>query len=258
MITIAILTHNHQTLIADALESAQWSDEVIIIDQGSTDHTLAIAATFPNVKIFHAEKREKISSYHQATRLATHDWIFFLNPDERISPELLKELEGLLPDIAKFYQVPLHFYFNGKRIHHCGWSSQKETRLINRKHGEFVEEWGHPVFKSSDEKPAHLKFPVLCYSSTSLHDLIKKIQVESDHFAEHHRYTRSISLWTAIRKGMWAFFKSYIFQAGFLEGSEGFVISLYQAQKIYYSYLKVQELNQDRPRTEAEQISDET
>src|SRR5438876_12242392 len=110
-ISTIIITLNEEDNIKDCLESVKWSDEIIVIDSGSTDKTVEIARTYTDIvftqKLSYAGKR------NYGIDKASCDWIFWLDADERVTEELKKEILNLLkstPDIQPTQHTPASAY----------------------------------------------------------------------------------------------------------------------------------------------------
>ncbi|MGE3953580.1 MAG: glycosyltransferase family 2 protein [Parachlamydiales bacterium] len=233
MITVALLTRNDERRIGRTLESLEWADEVLLIDTGSTDHTVEIAATFPNVKVHH----EPFSGYGQlrqkGARLASHDWIFSIESDEVMSEALAVELQELTKDPACVYSVPRQNYFNNKWIKCCGWHPDRQVRLSHRSH--------------SAKQQVALEGPLLHYPFTSIAEMIDKIQYDSDLFAIEYHHRKKGSILRAHLLGFWHFWKHYLFKGGLFAGAEGYIICRYLGHRALYKMLKLRQVNLDLP-----------
>ncbi len=228
----------------ETLESVSSFHEVIVADTGSTDETVEIAKSFPNVKIEHLEFNGFGSTHNEASRLASNDWIFSLDSDEVLSPELVQELQSLKLDPNAVYSFARHNYFNGKHIKSCsGWHPDWIVRLYNRKMTSFSNDLVHEKVETKNLKLISLHSPIRHTPYRHVGDFLTKMQTYSNLFAEQHRHKRSSSFGRAVLHGWFAFFRSYIFKRGVLNGKEGFIISLYIGQTTFYKYLKLAELN---------------
>ena len=118
MLSVILLTHNNERLISDILESLEWCRDIIVLDIGSTDHTMEIAQTFPHVRIHQSKFSVLGTLYNELASLAANDWIFSLSPDETIPSELAEELQELTLDPACLYAVARQTFFRGKWIKH--------------------------------------------------------------------------------------------------------------------------------------------
>lgn len=244
LISAHVLTHNSERSLHATLASLKNFQEVIVIDTGSTDHSLAIARSFPNVKV-HLYPLQGFGAMHNlAASLASYDWIFSIDSDEIASPSLIKELATLALDPCVLYSVERHNYYNGKRIKCCaGWYPDWVVRLYNRKTARFTEELIHEKVDVQQCRMIRLKGHLCHTPYVSADDFLRKMQSYSSWFAKQYQGKKRSSLGQAILRAGLAFLKNFFLKRGFLGGKEGLIISLYNTQTTYYKYLKLAEAN---------------
>lgn len=241
MITATVLTKNSQKTLKSTLESLKKFPEIIILDSGSTDDTLKIAKGFANVKIHTSPFLGFGPMHNYAAKLAQNDWIFSIDSDEILSSELAKEIFSLSLDPNKVYSVQRHNYFQGKHIKWCGgWHPDWVIRLYHRKKTQFSKDLVHEKVDQKDLKTSFLQHPLKHTPYHEIGDFLDKMQQYSTLFAEQN-ITRESSLLHAFIHSWGAFLKSYIFKLGFLGGSEGLIISMYNGHTAFYKYLKLAE-----------------
>jgi glycosyltransferase involved in cell wall biosynthesis len=248
MISVCILTKNVSATLQKTLESTRLFSEVVILDNGSTDETCQIASLFPNVKIYHSPFIGFGRLRNKAALFATHDWILALDSDEVLSPSLIEEILRLKLDPQMAYLIPRHNFYNGKRIRGCGWDHEKVARLYHRLSHSFSEAEVHESlqYKQSIE----LSSPLLHTPYRSTTDFLTKMEHYSTLFAKQYKGKRKSSFFKAISHALYAFFRSYFLKRGLFCGSEGFIISLYNANTTFYKYLKLKEaMKQSRDRS---------
>lgn len=246
MISVTVLTQNSKKHIKEVLTSLQGFKEVVVCDTGSTDDTLSIAETFPNVTIHSIVLKGFGPMHNEASSLAKGDWILSIDSDEVVTRELAEEILGLKLNPDCVYSFPRHNYFNEKWIKWCGWYPDRQFRLYHKRNTCFTDDWVHEGVVCDKMKRVSLKNGVKHYSYSTIDDFLIKMQSYSKLFAEQNRGKKSSSLLKAIGHGFFAFFKSYFLQRGFLGGKEGFVISSYQGHTAFYKYLKLAEANQQK------------
>ncbi len=241
MITVAILTKDNQDTIAATLDSIKGFDEALLLDTGSCDRTLEIAKNYSNVTIHTAPFCGFGKLRNIAADLAKNDWILALDADEALSPALALEIgrTPLSPDCV--YLMPFHNFYNGRHIKWCGWHPETHLRLYNRRKTGFDMAFVHEGLRRDGLRIIDFKEPVFHYPYRSTADFLRKMQTYSTLFAEQNAGKKKASLFTAIRHGSFAFFKSYILKKGFLGGREGFIISVYNGNTAFYKYLKLAE-----------------
>ncbi len=240
MISVTILTKNCGRCLGRTLESASSFDEVIILDTGSTDDTLEVAKSFPNVTIHHSPFIGFGPSHNLATSLAKNDWILSIDSDEILSPPLIEEIQSLSLSTKAVYSIQRHNYFNGKHIKWCGgWHPDWVARLYHRKQTKFNDAMVHEKILINGLKVIALKNSMIHVPYREMNDFLHKMQAYTTLFAQHKK--GKSSLLKAILHSKFAFFKSYVLKRGFLGGKEGYIISSYNAHTAFYKYLKLSE-----------------
>lgn len=248
-ISVTILTRNSESHLTEVLESAKAFAEVIILDEQSSDRTLEIAGRFANTRIYPAQKpilNEGFGARHNyATSLASFDWILSLDSDEIISPELNDEIAALPLSEHCVYSMPRENYFNDKRIKSCGWHPDRKIRIYHRQTTRFSDQYVHEKILRDGLQEIRLTHPLKHYSYESIADFINKMQLYSELFAIQHQGSKKSSPVKALSHSLFAFFKHYFLQLGFMDGYEGFLISSCSACGVFYKYLKLYESNRN-------------
>lgn len=243
MISICILTKNSAPTLKATLDSVKSFDEVILLDNGSTDDTLQLAKTYPNVSVHTAPFIGFGPLRNLAATFATNDWILCLDSDEVLSPALLEELHALPLDPESAYSFPRHNFYNDKWIKGCGWDGEQIARLYHRGKSQYCSSQVHEKLEATQIIP--LNSPIFHTPYRSTTDFLSKMQHYSTLFAEQNKGIKHSSFSIALAHGAYAFFRSYILKKGILLGKEGFVISLYNANTTFYKYLKLAEFNSE-------------
>lgn len=243
MISVTILTKNSERSLKKTLDSLRAFDQVILLDSGSSDQTLEIAKSYPNVQIHSTSFKGFGPLHNEAAALASRDWIFSIDSDEIVTEELAKELLTLELDPSKVYVIERHNYFNGKRIKGCaGWSPDWVTRLYNKQRTRFSDALVHEKVIEDNLSPIRLKNPLLHTPYLEIADFLAKMQHYTALSAEQTK-RRPPSFLKILLHTWHAFFKSYVLKGGFLAGKEGFIISAYNSHTTFYKYLKQRELS---------------
>lgn len=244
MISVCILTKNSEKTLQATLDSVKDFPEVVLLDTGSSDRTIEIAKEYPNVKIHNSHFYGFGPLRNEIAKRSSHDWILALDSDEVLSENLAQEILNarLNPLIA--YGMPRHNFYQGQRIRGCGWGGDKVVRLYNRKTTQFCSSAVHESLQA--KKVYRFRFPLLHTPYLSTEDFLRKMQHYSSLFAEQYKGEKHSSFCKALGKALFTFFRSYIIKKGILDGSSGFVISLYNANTAFYKYLKLRDLNLER------------
>jgi len=239
MISVTILTKNSAPFLHSLLTQLVSFPEVIILDTGSEDDTLKIAAQFANVSIHTSPFVGFGKTHNIASDLAHHEWILSLDSDEIPTDELIEEIHSLDLDPNSVYSISRHNWYRNKWIKGCGWYPDRVVRLYNKKATRFSEDEVHETVLSKHLQIISLKNPVNHHPYNSIDDFLRKMSLYSSLFAKQHKGRKKASFVTALSHGCWAFFKSFFLKRGFLLGTEGLEISLYNSITAYYKYLKL-------------------
>ncbi len=247
VISVCILAKNSESTLLATLSSLSRFQEIILLDTGSTDRTMEIAGSFANVRVFETPFTGFGLLRNQAAALASNDWIFAVDSDEIVTKALDDEISSFSLDGGSLYEIDFHNYFNGRRIFGCGWHPERHIRLYNRKSTRFSDSSLHEGVLTNQLRIVRLKHPIIHTPYRSISDFLAKMQHYSDLFAQEYKGRRSSSFSKALFHGAAAFLRSYIIKRGFLSGSEGFTISMYNANVAFYKYLKLAEANRKKP-----------
>ena len=159
---------------------------------------------------------------------------------ERISPELQQEiLQAIARPLADGYRLPRLSTFCGQFIHHSGWRPDYTLRLVRRQKAGFTDHFLH-AHMTVQGSQADLQYPIIHFSYRDLRDVLDKLDRYSSGNALDmaKRSLPSKGLGQALSHGIWAFIRTYILRAGFLDGSAGLMLAIYNAECTYYKYLK--------------------
>ena len=242
-LSVILITKNEAANIRDCLQSVAWADEIIVVDSGSTDDTVAICREFtPHVHVrdwpgFGIQK-------NRALDLATRDWVLSLDADERVTPELRAELEAAMRSgAADGYEIPRLSSFCGRFMRHSGWYPDYVLRLFKRGTARFSDNLVHERLILQG-RTARLQSNLLHYSFNDLESVLRKMDQYSTAGAQMQlQRGRKVTLPGAVLRGMWSFVRSYIIRGGILDGQEGFMLAVSNAEGTYYRYVKLLLLN---------------
>ncbi len=242
MLSVTIITKNEESHIRQCLEAVKWAGEIIVLDSGSADETVAICRKFTQ-HVYETDWQGFGIQKQRALNKATGDWVLSIDADEIITPELRAEIEQAItqnPHDAFF--IPRHSSYCGKFIKHSGWTPDYVLRLFRREAGFFSNDIVHErvVVKGNI---GFLKSPILHYSYTDLAEVLRKMDSYSTLGAKQlYEKNAQSSLSKALLKGLWTFFRTYVLRLGFLDGQHGLMLAIYSAETSYYKYLKLWEL----------------
>lgn len=243
-LSVIIITKNEALNIRDCIESVKWADEIIVVDSGSTDDTLAICREFTPHVYTHDWPGFGIQK-NRALDYARKDWVLSIDADERVTPELRIEIEAAMRDgKAQGYELPRLSSFCGRFMRHSGWYPDYVLRLFKRGSARFSDNLVHERLILNG-KAERLKCLLLHYAFENLEEVLHKTNQYSTAGAQmQFQRGRDSSLTGAVLRGLWSFVRSYVLRAGFLDGREGFILAVSNAEGTYYRYLKLMLLNQ--------------
>jgi glycosyltransferase involved in cell wall biosynthesis len=238
-LSVIIITKNEGHNIRACLESVAWADEIIVVDSGSTDDTASICREF-TPHVYSHDWPGFGPQKNRALDYASKDWVLSLDADERIPLELHTEIQSVMREgIEDAYEIPRLSSFCGRNIHHSGWRPDYVTRLFKRGAGRFSDDLVHErvIVTGSTGK---LRQSILHESFRDAEELLDKINRYSTASALMLRKNnRTASLKKAVAHALWAFLRTYILRAGFLDGREGFMLAVSTAEGTYYRYVKL-------------------
>jgi glycosyltransferase involved in cell wall biosynthesis len=245
MLSVIIITKNEQAAIADCLSSIAWAEEIIVLDSGSTDDTVAICKSF-GASVTNTDWPGFGAQKNRALALAKGDWVLSIDADERVSPVLRQEIEAAManPEKNAAFRMPRQSSYCGQFIRHSGWWPDYVTRLFRRDSARFSDDLVHERVLVEGTTQT-LMAPLLHISYTSLEEVLEKTnRYSSDGAAMAYARGKRASLKMALLHGLWAFFRTYILRRGFLDGKMGFILAVSNAETTYYRYLKLMLLAQ--------------
>lgn len=237
-LSVIIITKNEALNIRECLESVKWADEIIIVDSGSTDETVAICRELTPHVYSHDWPGFGVQK-NRALGYASNDWVLSLDADERVTHGLSAEIELTMREgQAHGYEIPRLSSFCGRFMRHSGWYPDYVTRLFLRNKASFTNDLVHE--RVVVEGPVgRLTHNLLHESFRDLEQLLAKMNHYSSAGAEMlSQKGRDATLSQAIFHGLWAFVRSYFIRAGFLDGAEGFMLAVSTAEGTYYRYAK--------------------
>ena len=238
-ISAIIITKNEAANISACINSVAWADEIIVVDSGSTDGTVEICRDL-GAKVFMHDWPGFGAQKNRALNYATNEWVFSIDADERVAPKLHTEIQSAMQDGEKdAYEMPRLSSFCGRYIHHSGWHPDYVTRLFKRGTGRFSDDLVHERVIVTGTT-GRLRQLILHESFRDLDELLDKVNRYSTASALMlHKKGRTATLKKAIAHAVWAFLRTYILRAGFLDGREGFMLAVSTAEGTYYRYVKL-------------------
>lgn len=243
-LSVIIIAKNEAANIGDCLASVAWADQIIVVDSGSRDDTVSIARAMGAEVHLHEDWPGFGPQKNRALGYASHDWVFSIDADERVTPELRNEIvQAIRNSTVDGYYCPRLSQFCGQFIHHSGWYPDLVLRLFKRGTAKFSDSLVHESVLMTG-KTAKLKSPLLHYSYLSADDVERKVEHYSTAAAQQMFAAgkKSSSLGAALSAG-WAFIRTYVVRLGVLDGIAGWNIARMNARTTYLKYRKLIALN---------------
>jgi glycosyltransferase involved in cell wall biosynthesis len=242
VLSVIIITKNEAEHIDRCLASVRWADEIIVLDSGSVDNTVELCRTYTD-KVFVTDWPGFGVQKQRALAKAQGDWVLSIDADEIVTPELKEEIAvALQQEHYMGYEIPRLSSYCGRQMRHGGWWPDYVLRLFRRECGQFTNSVVHERLVVQGET-GQLATPLLHDAFVNLDEVLHKVNSYSMLGAKmlYHRGVRS-SLSKAVFKGFWTFIRTYWLQAAFLDGRQGLMLSISNAEGTYYKYLKLLEL----------------
>jgi len=233
-LSIVISAYNEQKKIRACLESAKWADEIIFVDNSSTDKTAKIAKEFTK-KIYTAKNDPKKIDLQKNLGIekATNDWIFLLDADEVITPELKEEIKETIEinnSAVNGYSVPRKNIIFGRWIEYTGWYPDYQLRLFRKGKGKYEETHYHePIKVAGNTEKLLSNLEHYNYDSVSQF-FYRGLQVYAPNEAEELlRKGYVFSYADVIKFPFKEFLSRYFAREGYKDGFHGLVLSLLMA-----------------------------
>ena len=243
-ISILVLTKNEEKIVEACLASAKWANELIVVDNNSTDKTTEIAKKY-TIKIFQKEFEGYDKERNFALGKATENWVFYLDADERITAQLREEIEQATSNkqqATSVSAVPRKNILLGKWQRHGGWYPDYQIRLFKKKalagwRGELHEQ---PEFTG---KLGYLANPLIHLTHRDITSMMEKtakwapIEAKLLYQANHPK----MSWWRFARIIKTEILKRFL-RGGWRDGTRGWIEIFYQSFSLFITYVKLWEM----------------
>jgi glycosyltransferase involved in cell wall biosynthesis len=234
-----IIARNEARHIEACLNSLTFCDERIVVDGGSDDDTVALAKACGASVVVAPEWRGFGPQKNYALSLASGEWVLSIDADESVSEKLAAEImDAIARGQADGYEMPRLSTFCGRPMRHSGWYPDYVLRLFRRERARFSDDLVHERV-ICDGVVKRLREPLTHHPVARLEDSLSRMDRYSTARAEMIVASgRRVSFFTGILRGWWTFIQTYFIRLGFLDGAEGFLLAVANAQGTYYRYMK--------------------
>ncbi|MFH1837592.1 MAG: glycosyltransferase family 2 protein [Candidatus Omnitrophota bacterium] len=246
-VTVVIITKNEEENIAECLESVLWADEIIVVDDESTDSTREISGKYTD-KIFVRKMENEGRHRNWAYEKASHDWVLSVDADERVTPELSDEINKLLRNAPEFkaYTIPRRNYIGKHWLRYGGEYPAPQTRLFLKDEFKYEEAEVHPrAFLKGD--CGHLKGDLIHYSHKDITDYLRSLNNHTTlearkWFLTGRKMSFGHALWRALDR---CFYRRLLRKKGYKDGIYGLTVAIFSGMYQLVSYLKYREMMEE-------------
>ncbi len=243
-LSVIIITKNEERNIHRCLESLKWAPEIIVADSHSSDQTPEIAQSFGNVKLIDTDWLGYSKTKSLAIENTSHDWILWLDADEKVTDELKVEIEKLFEspdDLKKFsaYKIKRRNWFMNQEVKYSGWQNDWVVRLFRKDKCHFDDKHVHESLEISGDV-GKLKSCLNHYTYTNLEDYLEKYNKYNllsarDKFSK----TKKVNFYHLLIKPWLRFMRHYVLQFGFLDGKLGITLCTMSGVSVFFRYVKI-------------------
>jgi glycosyltransferase involved in cell wall biosynthesis len=238
LLSAIVITRNEAANIGACLDALSFCDERIVVDCGSTDSTVEIARK-KGARVEIHEWRGFGPQKNFALSLATATWVLSIDADERVTRELAAEIDRAIAyTLADGFELPRLSSFCGRDMRHSGWYPDYVLRLFRRGKARFDDAVVHERV-ICEGSLLRLKEPLIHHPVQKLEDALARMDRYSTASADALVASgKRVSFFAGIGHGLYAFLRTYVLKLGFLDGAEGFLLAVANAEGSYYRYMK--------------------
>lgn len=239
-LSVVLITKNESELISDCLKSVNWADEIIVLDAGSTDNTCQMAQA--QGAIVHQSQQAWPGfgiQRQRAQHYATGDMILMIDADERVTPQLQLSIEEILQQpkqINTIYSIKRSNWFLGRFMRHSGWYPDPVTRLYPR-HFTWHSHLVHESLNTENATIETIKGDLLHLTCRDLHRFQQKQLAYAEAWArQRFNNGQTCSLGAVYGHTLAAWLKTLIVRGGILDGKQGCILAMVNAQYTFNKY----------------------
>lgn len=241
-VSAVLIVKNEAKKLSDCLASVTWADEIIVLDSGSTDDTLALADAFPGTKVFSNHDWQGFGNQRErAAALASCDWIFMIDADERVTPELQASILSAVRQPPAVWSVNRLCWCFGRFIRHSAMHPDWVPRLYPRGSASYDNTRVHEHLVNPNNLPERRLGGILLHY---VYDSVRHQKGKAAHYAEEWALQRAqngktTSLSAASLHATACFLRMYFLRAGFLDGRAGFLLAVLLSQATFAKYAEL-------------------
>jgi hypothetical protein len=247
-LSVAIITKNEEGNIRACLQSISFADQVVLVDSGSTDTTLAIATEF-GCEVYNEAWHGFGPQKQLAIEKCRQPWILVLDADERIPSGTADIIKKIVTDAnvkEAGFSFPRKNYFQGRWIKHAGWWPDRIIRLFRKDAGRMTTAIVHESVEVQGAVGL-LDVAIEHYTESSLSKILQKIDKYSTLGAEEaFKAGKTSSVLSAFMRAFFTFNQDYFFRLGILDGRQGLTLAVTDAVNKFFKYAKLSELGKNK------------
>ncbi len=242
-LSVVVLTKNEESNISECLDSVKWADDIVIVDDESTDKTIEICRRFSDrifLRKMDVEGRHRNWAYAQAR----NTWVLSLDADEKVSEELKQEISEVLKENKEFvaFSIPLRNYIGNHWVRYGGWYPAGKVRLFRKDKFKYEEVKVHPrVFITGE--CGHLTKDIIHKGYPDLAHFLDSLNRQTTWEAEKwFSQNKPMKLGRFLYRTLDRFIRAYFVKKGYKDGFIGFAVAFYAGLYQFMSYLKYREM----------------
>ena len=242
-LSVTVITLNEASNIDAALASVAWADEIVVVDSGSVDETVALAKRHTD-RVSHRDWSGYGAQKDHAADLASHDWILSLDADERVTPELAAEIQETLSrePSHRGYRIPRTTRYLDRWMRTTDFYPDYQLRLYDRRVGRWSDDAVHESVRL-DGPTARLGHDLQHHAYRSLSAHVQTIDRYTTLAAARlRREGGHAGLGDLLVRPPLAFLRNYLWRRGCLQGVAGLVVSVMNAYYVFLKHAKLREL----------------
>lgn len=242
-ISVIVITRNESANIEECLRSASsFSSDIVVVDAESSDDTAAKARNL-GARVIVKPWEGYAAAKQFALEQTKHDWVLWLDADERVMPELAREIPAVIAaaPVHAAFTVARRAYFLGRWIRHSGWYPGRVARLFHKQHARFNNAAVHEGLEI-DGSVGTLQHDLLHYTDPNLYHYLSKFNryttLATEGLVQNGKRSSFADL---LIRPWWLFVRMYILRRGFLDGVQGLLLALFSSAYVFTKYAKLRE-----------------
>lgn len=241
-LSVVMIAKNAADLLADCLASVDWADEIVLLDSGSSDNTVELARSLGATVYINSDWQGYGIQRQRAQDYATGDYVLMIDTDERVTPELASSLRRVLeaPQSGAVYSIARRNYFLGRFMRHSGWYPDRVMRLYERSRFRYNNNLVHESLDAKGAQVIELPGDLLHLTCRDFSGFQQKQLAYASAWArERYQKGKKTSLASIFGHTLGAFVKTLLLRGGVLDGKQGWLLAVVNAQYTFNKYTEL-------------------